>query len=111
MTKAELVEEVARRSRIPVSTVEVAVGVFFNTMFTGLKDGKRVELRGFGSFHVKDYDGYMGRNPRTGDPVSVPPKRLPVFRVGKDLKRAVANGGLRVEAREIEAVDGAEVPA
>jgi integration host factor subunit beta len=97
MTKTELIEEVARRSRIAQTSAEAAVGVFFDTITDGLGEGKRVEIRGFGSFKVKDYDGYMGRNPRSGEPVNVPPKRLPVFRVGKELKRSVDNGG--IEAR------------
>ncbi len=89
MTKAELIEAVADRCRISLAPAQTAVETFFKSLTDAMHEGKRIEIRGFGSFQVKDYDGYMGRNPRTGEPVSVPPKRLPVFKVGKSLSRAV----------------------
>jgi integration host factor subunit beta len=92
MTKAELIEAVAVRCKMQLDPAQTVVDAFFDSLVTALMDGRRVEIRGFGSFHVKDYDGYMGRNPRTGDPVTVPPKRLPVFKVGKGLGRAVDGG-------------------
>lgn len=93
MTKADLVLEVAVRCKMDLSPAQTAVDTFFGSMISALKEGRRIEIRGFGSFQVKDYDGYMGRNPRTGEPVSVPPKRLPVFKVGRNLGRAVNGGG------------------
>ena len=92
MTKTELVDRVAERCKMPIDPTTVAVDAFFKSLVSALVEGRRVEIRGFGSFQVKDYDGYMGRNPRTGDPVSVPPKRLPVFKVGKGLEQAVDGG-------------------
>ena len=92
MTKSELADAVAARCRIAIDPAQAMVDAFFAAMIEAMKEGRRIEIRGFGSFQVKDYDGYMGRNPRTGDPVSVPPKRLPVFKVGKDLEKAVNEG-------------------
>lgn len=62
------------------------VEAFFDTIKEALLAGNRVESGGFGSFHVKEYEGYTGRNPKTGETVQVLPKKLPFFRVGKDLK-------------------------
>jgi integration host factor subunit beta len=58
-------------------------------MAEALNDGHRIEIRGFGSFQVRDYDGYLGRNPRSGESVNVPPKRLPFFKMGKEIKDAI----------------------
>lgn len=65
------------------------VNLFFNSVKESLAAGDRVEIRGFGSFNVKEYDGYTGRNPKTGVKVEVGPKRLPVFRPGRELKSLV----------------------
>ncbi|MBT4262628.1 MAG: integration host factor subunit beta, partial [Deltaproteobacteria bacterium] len=62
---------------------------FFGSIKESLAAGDRVEIRGFGSFHVKKYEGYTGRNPKTGDSIEVQPKKLPVFRAGKELKNLV----------------------
>jgi len=70
-------------------TARETVNLFFNSIKEALKGGDRVELRGFGSFNVKEYDGYNGRNPKTGEIVQVQPKRLPVFRAGRELKMMV----------------------
>ena len=61
-------------------------------MENSLKSGERIEIRGFGSFEIRNYKAYEGRNPRTGNPVEVQPKRLPFFKVGKELKERVNNG-------------------
>ena len=65
------------------------VNTFFDSVREALVAGDRVEIRGFGSFKVKEYKGYVGRNPKTGDSVKVSPKRLPVFRAGKEMKELV----------------------
>lgn len=91
MTKSDLIRWVSVKNGIQHPDAEVAVNKFFETIMSALRDGKRVELRGFGSFSVREYDGYMGRNPRTGEPIPVPPKKLPFFKVGKDMKEAVDN--------------------
>lgn len=89
MTKSDLIRWVSVKNDIPFPDAETAVNQFFKSVIDGLKGGHRIELRGFGSFSVREYDGYMGRNPRTGEEVPVPPKRLPFFKVGKDMKDAV----------------------
>jgi len=91
MTKSDLIRWVSVKNGVQYLDAEVAVNRFFDTIMNALESGKRVELRGFGSFSVRDYDGYMGRNPRTGEPIPVPPKKLPFFKVGKDMREAVDN--------------------
>jgi len=91
MTKSELVEAVAERSTISKNQAESIVNRIFDTMFAALEHGDGIELRGFGTFSVRKYKPYNGRNPKSGKVVSVPEKRLPFFRVGKALK-ALLNG-------------------
>ena len=91
MTRNELIEALATRRSIPRSTAEEIVAVFFEEMEEQLCSGGRIEVRGFGSFQVRQYDGYVGRNPRTGLSIDVKPKRLPHFKPGKRL-RAVVSG-------------------
>jgi integration host factor subunit beta len=92
MTKSELVDAVARRRGLPRVMAERVVSVFFESVRDALVEGRRVEVRGFGSFKARHYEGYTGRNPRTGAPIVVAPKVLPVFKVGKELRVRV-NGG------------------
>lgn len=92
MTKSELIDAVARRQGVPRPTAERAVNALFDSVSEALLRGDRVEIRGFGSFRARHYDGYTGRNPRTGVPIVVEPKVLPVFKVGKELRVRV-NGG------------------
>lgn len=91
MTKSDLIRWISVKNGIQHPDAEVAVNKMFDMIMDALKDGKRVELRGFGSFSVREYDGYMGRNPRTGEKIPVPPKKLPFFKVGKDMREAVDN--------------------
>lgn len=86
MNKSELVKFLAEEANIPLDEAGMFVDTFFDSVRTSLLRGERVEIRGFGSFKIKDYKGYQGRNPKTGDSVQVPPKKLPVFRAGKELK-------------------------
>jgi integration host factor subunit beta len=92
MTKSELIEAVAQRSNITKSRAELVVNCVFDAMTAALERGEGIEIRGYGSFTVRHYEAYDGRNPRTGKAVSVPEKRLPFFKVGKELK-ALVNGG------------------
>lgn len=94
MTKSELIDAVARRSRITKSRAELVVNCIFEAMTTSLERGDGIEIRGFGSFTVRRYKAYKGRNPRTGQTVLVPPKRLPFFKVGKELKELVNEGAV-----------------
>jgi integration host factor subunit beta len=86
MNKSQLIRALAERQSISLDEASTIVNTFFDSIKESLKRGDRVEIRGFGSFKIKHYDGYQGRNPSTGDVVQVKPKRLPFFRVGKDLK-------------------------
>jgi integration host factor subunit beta len=92
MTKSELIDEVARRTKITKSRAELVVNCVFDAMMEALQGGDGIEIRGFGSFTVREYRSYNGRNPRTGKPVAVPEKRLPFFMVGKEL-REIVNAG------------------
>lgn len=89
MTKSQLIEALAKAEGITLKAAEVAVNVTFESMEKALMQGDRVEIRGFGSFKVKNYEGYKGRNPKTGELIEVRPKRLPFFKVGKELKERV----------------------
>lgn len=86
MNKSELIKTLAEQSNISADDATLVVNTFMDCMKDALLQGDRVEIRGFGSFKIKEYDGYAGRNPRTGDRVEVQPKRLPFFRAGKELK-------------------------
>ena len=89
MTKSDLIELVATKLHLPKGKAELIVNCIFESMEDSLRRGERIEIRGFGSFEIRDYKAYEGRNPRTGDPVGVQPKRLPFFKVGKELKERV----------------------
>ena len=89
MTKSDLIESVANKLHLPKGKAELIVNCVFDSMEESLKQGERIEIRGFGSFEIRRYKAYEGRNPRTGDPVGVHPKRLPFFKVGKELKERV----------------------
>lgn len=89
MNKSELVEKLAERAKITKKRAELVVNLVFDQMAQALKRGERIEIRGFGSFTSKAYEAYTGRNPRTGETIHVPAKRLPFFKVGKELKERV----------------------
>ena len=86
MNKSELVKALADQANISLDEATLVVNTFVDSMKDSLLEGGRVEIRGFGSFKVKEYGSYAGRNPRTGKKVAVEPKRLPFFRAGKELK-------------------------
>jgi integration host factor subunit beta len=89
VNKAELTTEVAKRTKLSQKVAKVVVDSVFEEMVKALKRGDRVEIRGFGSFVIRNYGTYQGRNPKTGVTVSVLPKKLPYFKVGKELKERV----------------------
>ena len=89
MTKAELVEEVARASHLTRRHSEVIVDAVFSSIVDALKKGDKIELRGFGSFRVRDRHSRSGRNPKTGEGVDVPAKRVPHFKPGKELRELI----------------------
>jgi integration host factor subunit beta len=92
MTKADLIDLVAERAKLPRGRAELLVGQMFDCMVEALRRGEGIEIRGFGSFSIRDYREYQGRNPRTGEAVHVKPKRLAFFKVGKELRERVNNG-------------------
>ena len=91
MTKSELIEAIAARGELTKARAEMVVNCVFDAMTEALQRGEGIEIRGYGSFTVRPYKPYAGRNPRTGQPVPVPAKRLPFFKVGKELKELVNN--------------------
>lgn len=86
MKKSELIERIAREYECTHREAEVAVKTIFSAIENALIAGNRVELRGFGTFEVRGYEGYQGRNPKTGAKVKVQPKRSPFFKAGKELR-------------------------
>jgi integration host factor subunit beta len=94
MTKSELTQALADQMNLSLKDAKSIVDTIVQTMTDALVEGRSVELRGFGSFQVRDYDSYTGRNPKTGSLINVKPKRLPFFKVGKDLREKV-NGEAR----------------
>ena len=93
MTKSELTETLAKELNVPLQTSTGIVSTILDSMTDTLVNGDNVELRGFGSFTVKHYDSYTGRNPKTGEKTVVKEKKLPVFKVGKELREAVNSKG------------------
>ena len=89
MTKADLIEEVAMASDLSKKSSEIIVNTFFNSIVESLTRGDKVELRGFGSFKLRHRRARIGRNPRTGEHVDVPPKVVPFFKPGKELRELV----------------------
>ena len=86
MTKAELIDRISEKFDITRVKAEVVVSSVFNSMTEALRNGDRIEIRDFGSFEVRHYDSYTGRNPRNGKLIQVPNKKQAFFRVGKNLK-------------------------
>ena len=89
MNKAKLIEKVSERVRITSKVAKVVVDTIFDAMQESLEKGEGIEIRGFGSFVVRNYGAYRGRNPKTGEIVDVAPKKLPYFKVGKEMKGLV----------------------
>ena len=89
MNKSELVEKLSEIGKMSKKKAEDVVDLIFNSMIEAMQNGDRIEIRGLGSFVVKDYGSYTGRNPRTGQSIEVKPKKLPFFKVGKELRERV----------------------
>lgn len=89
MNKSELIEKVAEKANVTKKRAEEVVNLIFDSMVEAMVKGDRIEIRGLGSFVVKTYGSYTGRNPRTGESIRVKPKKLPFFKVGKELKERV----------------------
>lgn len=92
MTKAELIERVAEQVQaLTKRQTEIIVNAVFNSIKDTLAKGEKIEIRGFGSFRLRQRRSRDGRNPKTGAPVMVPAKRVPFFKAGKELKELVDN--------------------
>ena len=95
MTKAALVEEVARVAELTKKHSEIIVDAVFESIVSALQRGEKIELRGFGSFRLRRREPRKGRNPKTGDRVDVPSKRVPYFKPGKELKELINNKNVK----------------
>jgi integration host factor subunit beta len=93
MTKAELVEKVASTIKLSQKDTEVIVGIILKSITDSLSAGDKVELRGFGSFRIRARKSRIGRNPKSGEPVEVPAKKVPFFKPGKELRERVDEYG------------------
>jgi len=87
MNKTDLIERISRESDLPLKKADKLVTLVFREMSESLAKGERVEIRGFGSFKIKQYNGYTGVNPKTSELLEVKPKTLPFFKCGLELKR------------------------
>ena len=101
MTKAELVDEVARVVQLTKKQAETIVNIVFDSIVDSLRSGQKIELRGFGSFRLRSRKSRTGRNPKTGEKVEVPSKKIPYFKPGKELKELI-NQGVTVPAAPAE---------
>lgn len=109
MTKSELIEHISELKNLPRGRAELAVNMVFECLAQALQRNERVEIRGLGSFETRSYGAYKGRNPRTGDSVAVKPKRLPYFKVGKELKDLI-NSKLR-RTQEMPSIQASNPPS
>jgi integration host factor subunit beta len=109
LTKADLIEEVLRISELPRKESETIVETIFESIIEALQKGDKIEIRGFGSFRTRQRRGRIGRNPKTGAKVDVPPKKIPFFKPSKELKDFVNNS--EGDATEPGASAAAATPA
>ncbi len=100
MTKADLIAAIEKKSNVTHQQAEQIVNIAFDSMIQALYDDERIEIRGFGSFANRNYKAYEGRNPKTGKVVKVEPKKVPFFKVGKELKEMVDAGKEKYHIRE-----------
>lgn len=89
MTKSDLINTLSEKENLTIQNASEIVNLVFDGFTDTLKKGGRIEIRGFGSFTIREYDAFTGRNPRNGDKVPVGPKKSPFFKVGKELKERV----------------------
>ena len=91
MNKSELIEHLSETLNLPQREATAICNTILERMTEALSDGDSIEIRGFGSFVIKEYEAYEGRNPKTGKKITVQPKKLPFFKVGKELREKVNN--------------------
>jgi integration host factor subunit beta len=95
MNKSDLIDALALDQNLPIQTAAAIIATVLDAMTETLVEGGNVEIRGFGSFTVREYQSYDGRNPKTGNKIEVKPKKLPFFKVGKELREAVNDGNTK----------------
>jgi integration host factor subunit beta len=110
MTKADLIEEVARVTDVTRRDSEVIVETIFDSIVHSLRAGDKIEIRGFGSFRTRQRNSRVGRNPKTGDRVDVPAKKIPFFKPSKELKDLVNTDGTPAAAPAAESTPAPETP-
>jgi len=110
MTKADLIDEVSRVADLTRKDSEIIVECIFDSVVRSLRTGDKIEIRGFGSFRTRQRKPRVGRNPKTGDRVEVPAKKIPYFKPSKELKDLV-NHGQEMAAEGTPEHEGAEAPA
>ena len=93
MVKSEIIQKLSKELDIPPKIAETAVNTVFNSMAEALVNGDGIEIRGFGSFKVREYKGRNGNHPRTGTEIQIPPKKRPFFKVGKELRERINKKG------------------
>jgi integration host factor subunit beta len=98
LTKADLIEEVLRITELPRKESETIVETIFDSIIESLQKGDKIEIRGFGSFRTRNRRGRIGRNPKTGEKVEVPAKKIPFFKPSKELKDFVNNSAAEISA-------------
>src|SRR5476649_2287379 len=107
MLKSDLIAILVAKRQLTQKQAETTIETIFESMKTALCEGENIEIRGLGAFHVKDYQGYNGRNPKTGQVIPVKPKRGILFRTGKELRdrvnRAAAAAAARNKQRDADA--------
>lgn len=86
MNKTDIIDKIAEEIHVNQKIAKIAVETIIESISKAIVNGERVEIRGFGNFSLRNYKAYKGRNPKTGEVVNVPPKKLPYFKVGKELK-------------------------
>ncbi|MFO7839656.1 MAG: HU family DNA-binding protein [Desulfosalsimonadaceae bacterium] len=89
MNKLQLISALKKESNLSKAEAAAVVQTFFDSMTESLVEGDRIEIRGLCSFYVKEYNSYMGRNPKTGEKVRVQGKKLPFFKCGRELRERV----------------------
>lgn len=98
VTKADLIEEVLNVTELPRKESETIVETIFDSIIAALQKGEKIEIRGFGSFRTRERRGRVGRNPKTGEKVEVPAKKIPYFKPSKELKDFVNNAAAEASA-------------
>lgn len=98
LTKADLIEEVLNVTELPRKESETVVETIFDNIIAALRKGEKIEIRGFGSFRTRERRGRVGRNPKTGEKVEVPAKKIPYFKPSKELKDFVNNAAAHTAA-------------